>query len=224
MEISIKKKDFPTIIDILKRTRNQIDIKIFTKYLEESNEFRNALIDYLKYKSEYEELFQIVKKLVNLYVDCNPQIFLLCEILEILIFDLKSKYLNNIFLQNIFLSCIMLVNNNDKGKIYREKLIHIFLKIKILSKDEIAILENVELYYLLGYYYYKNTTDLNLALEFFEKEGIDDNANIILEIKNQIQLKRESNEVVEKDLNHPEDFESIDVSPLLSNFDQNNGK
>jgi len=192
MEITIKRKDFHLLIDILKTSKNQNDIKILSKHLEESEGFRTALIEYLKTSSEYQDLNKLIQKLVNANTENLNKLFSICEIIEKLIFDFDSRYKKNIFLQSILLSCIMLIFYEDKKQTLREKLVQIFLKIKILSKDEISIIETIQFFYLLGFYYFKNTEEYESALDCFKKSGLADDDPILIEVANLIQLKNET--------------------------------
>lgn len=195
MEILIKRKDFPAIIEIIKSSKLEKDLLIFSKHLEESDSFRIVLIEYLKTSSKYHDLIKLIQILVDPFtqnLNLN-KLILTCEIIEILIFDYESKYKNNIFLQSILLSCVIHIYYEDKKQTFKERLVQIFLKIKILSKDEITILEKIQLFYLLGFYYYKNTTEYESALDCFLKAGLVDTDPIIAEIKSFIQHKNQSN-------------------------------
>lgn len=192
MEISIKRRDFFAIIDLLKSTKNPTYITLLSKHVEESEGFRTDLIEYLKTICDYQDLTKLINKLANTNAENPSKMFSLCKIIEKLILDSDSKFKNNVFLQSILLTSIMLVFYEDKKFIFRDKLVGIFLKIKILSKDEITILEKIRLFYLLGFYYFKNTSEFEAAVICFKKAGLVDNDPILLELESLIQLKNES--------------------------------
>jgi hypothetical protein len=254
MEIVIIQKKYSIIFNILEKSSNENDLKILTKSIIESNEFKENLINYCKSECKCYDLHYLFQKLINYNIRNFKALIKLCEILEKLLFDSDSQYEKNVFLHSLLFSLIILVLYDDKQEIYKDRIIEIFLKFKILSDSELKILEKIKHFYLLGFYYMKNTYNYESALDNFIKSGMNQNDDIIIQIKNLLLLKSDSkqidinksdiNDINDSDkvkdsnyndfdnsmviqeienennvlnLDYPEDFDFLQISPLMTN-------
>jgi hypothetical protein len=193
MEILIKRKEFEFLLEELKNTKKPENIQILIKTIdtnidnnnETNNGFNENFIKFLIKKNNPKIIFEVISHLVKFKE--FKEIFSLMYFIA----DLISNYLYENFNENqnknqeqiqdqdqdqdlIYLFNEMLFNgilwlfNFDKKKLYHKKILKIFLRIPNFTKEEIAIMENLLFFEVLGIYF-KNKKEYKIAYDYLMK-------------------------------------------------------